>query len=877
MATSISKTSTKVDGLWLRDGFEIVPADEESANKLAGFYGQLKVVLVGFYEQRLSGWFEKGLKAFYLSVISKMREVNLNHHYLFTQIVDHGVENRVTQWVSGLKMTKYGCLLLEAFFNMVQVILILLETEKKVIQDHSIQLNCREQLIDFGSSRKGIIEDLLNLSIFLQEKGEPFKIQILKLAKIYLEAEGYIENLSDSKLFARIGTFAIDTIASKKLTPEFLNTYSTLLSFDLLNDLITFHSFPLTPISTSPSPDLSSSALTRIQTFSSLGWLTRFIHHRSSLLRVSCWNTLTSWVSQKLLKTHPSLVEESLECFLNEKEVYAAKIASIGFFTKVCEVLMATEGFMEETEEGVDMGYVIKIINKHSFLTRIEGLLYQENVPALFVCSVIRFMKCLKSDFKNWLPIFTTLDVWSMLSQYLKPSIVMKKYSKDSRAILYSGKNKKLTFHEDENVNLYEAFALDAISIVQLILESVKKDPNIATIIVRSVPFLENMLKWVAFILHNRGELGRDSSQGICDTLFFSSTTLLHYLLSFTEEDTFRVLCGLFRKTSKIFHVENPLNWERESDKEVEEYDHFWPILIEILDYSEQIEVHYSAVKLIASLIQSFERLAKGENSLELPLTNDEDSTFGVTMCYHFCLLFKKVYFPKKNERSDFSENFKNDICSWVGTLLLNSQSAKVTAIKENLVQKLSQKANDLWWAFRIGSVQKNNSSDKDSRFFERELIRLLKILKNTFHHAGDSLDTDIGEDIAVSSEYAYNAWECPLTVQKLIEIYENVAPDTESPIFMEISEVLWTLWAQSQLIKKCFAMPLKNKKTTGIQIILKTWNSVNPASKSISTQLIFSLLTSLCTSPEIIKKLIKSPQTPTLFSLLPSNPSLKL
>ena len=82
-----------------------------------------------------------------------------------------------------------------------------------------------------------------------------------------------------------------------------------------------------------------------------------------------------------------------------------------------------------------------------------------------------------------------------MLSQYLKPSIVMKKYSQDSRTVLYRGKNKKLTFHDDESMNLYEAFALDAISIIQLILESVKKDPNIATIIVRSIPFLENMLK----------------------------------------------------------------------------------------------------------------------------------------------------------------------------------------------------------------------------------------------------------------------------------------------------------------------------------------------------------------------------------------------
>ena len=106
-------------------------------------------------------------------------------------------------------------------------------------------------------------------------------------------------------------------------------------------------------------------------------------------------------MSQNLLKTHPTLIEESLEAFLDEREVYAVKVAAIGFLTRVCEVLMETEGFMEESGEGVDVQFVLKVVNKHSFLARIEGILYQENVPALFVCSVIKFMKCLKSDFKN--------------------------------------------------------------------------------------------------------------------------------------------------------------------------------------------------------------------------------------------------------------------------------------------------------------------------------------------------------------------------------------------------------------------------------------------------------------------------------------------
>ena len=177
---------------------------------------------------------------------------------------------------------------------------------------------------------------------------------------------------------------------------------------------------------------------------------------------------------------------------------------------------------MDDEEEklknkDIKMSYIIQKVNKHMFISKIESLLYQENVPPLFVCSLIKFMKCLKSDFKNCLPIFTTLDIWSILSQYLKPHNVMKKYSNDHRQLLYKGKNKRLTSFEEENSSKITAFALDSISIIQFVLESVKKDHQLASIIVRSVPFIENMFKCLVFLLKN-DEIEKD----ILDILFFS-------------------------------------------------------------------------------------------------------------------------------------------------------------------------------------------------------------------------------------------------------------------------------------------------------------------------------------------------------------------
>jgi hypothetical protein len=170
----------------------------------------------------------------------------------------------------------------------------------------------------------------------------------------------------------------------------------------------------------------------------------------------------------------------------------------------------------------------------------------------------------------------------------------------------------------------------------------------------------------------------------------------------------------------------------------------------------------------------------------------------------NFVLCSKMYIFLNKNERKDFSESFKDDVCSWLSILLLHSKSAKIKAIRENLVQKLSEKANELCTAYRLSMIQDNSNKtgEKDSRYFEREWVRILKILKNTFYNAGQSLDTEINDHNNKSTEFSYNSNECPKTLSKLIEILENCSKESETSIFLEIWEVLCTLSYQSFEIK---------------------------------------------------------------------------
>ena len=303
----------------IKDSFEIVPSDLQNAKDLSLFYTQLKLLLSDLkskikYSENLK--FNRGLKAFYLLIISKMREMNLPYHYIYTQILEFGIENKNTSANGPIVLTEYACYLTEILHNMIEVILLLIETDKIIFEKFSISLNSLSELINFSDgSKKGIIEDLINLSIFLKEKGEDFRVLVLKIAQVYLQEEGYFEQAKNSQIFDKIGTFSIDTIASKRVTSEFYGNYSTLLSIEILTDMVEIHSYSLDDKlrSSNLTEGISETGLERINSFNSFGWLIRYIHHRDSRIRFMTWNLLRSLVSKNLVKQHPTLIDESIQ------------------------------------------------------------------------------------------------------------------------------------------------------------------------------------------------------------------------------------------------------------------------------------------------------------------------------------------------------------------------------------------------------------------------------------------------------------------------------------------------------------------------------------------------------------------------------------
>ena len=62
-------------------------------------------------------------------------------------------------------------------------------------------------------------------------------------------------------------------------------------------------------------------------------------------------------------------------------------------------------------------------------------------------------------------------------------------------------------YFTQNEASLFDAFVLNANAIIQMVLESAKNDQNVSSIIVRSVPFIESLLKCLAFTLKNINRL----------------------------------------------------------------------------------------------------------------------------------------------------------------------------------------------------------------------------------------------------------------------------------------------------------------------------------------------------------------------------------
>lgn len=86
--------------------------------------------------------------------------------------------------------------------------------------------------------------------------------------------------------------------------------------------------------------NLSETYKSKLDQFKSFGWIMRFTETRDARLRVLTWDLLTEMFDYEFLKSHPSVIHQSVNTYLKNNELYCVKVSVLKFLNKACDALI---------------------------------------------------------------------------------------------------------------------------------------------------------------------------------------------------------------------------------------------------------------------------------------------------------------------------------------------------------------------------------------------------------------------------------------------------------------------------------------------------------------------------------------------------------
>lgn len=66
----------------------------------------------------------------------------------------------------------------------------------------------------------------------------------------------------------------------------------------------------------------------------------RFTETRDARIRTLTWDLLSDLFDYQFLKSHPSIIHQSISTYLKNGELYCVKISALKFLNKVCSALI---------------------------------------------------------------------------------------------------------------------------------------------------------------------------------------------------------------------------------------------------------------------------------------------------------------------------------------------------------------------------------------------------------------------------------------------------------------------------------------------------------------------------------------------------------
>ena len=157
----------------------------------------------------------------------------------------------------------------------------------------------------------------------------------------------------------------------------------------------------------------------------------RFTESRDSRIRVLTWDLLTELFDYEFLKSHPSIIHQSINTYLKHLELYSVKISVLKFLNKVCEALIKNCECVDNADLGVvsnlsdqveqmTVQTLLQTLNRQGLISQIHKILSQKDCPLQFLTLTLQLLHNLtQMDYKKAIPVLTQLDYWTFLVELL--------------------------------------------------------------------------------------------------------------------------------------------------------------------------------------------------------------------------------------------------------------------------------------------------------------------------------------------------------------------------------------------------------------------------------------------------------------------------
>jgi len=564
--------------------------------------------------------------------------------------------------------------------------------------------------------------------------------------------------------------------------------------------------------------------------YNSFGWLSRFLTHRHSKIKIKCWQLLCELVGTDLLLSQGSLLQDAVNTILRQSELYGIKIKAMDFLSCCLDYLMRQEEI--GNTQSITLESVINIIRKSGLISRCKGFFVAKDVPLLFVATLLNLLKkVIIADYKNVLSVLTQIDFWTLLGDYLRVEEINRCNVNTGKRPIF-GLSRKLTPKDDTTT-----FHICITSIIEFVIECIFRQTQLANHLLKSTKILQNTFSLFVYSssIHN-------SKPMIFDT-YVNRMFTLWTLFAEHEASTAKNILYDLLSNSKVQVITSGFDMCSTIDSSAA-VSRFAAKLVETLDTSQLslIESNSGSQRIMKKVFELYELTkSEEENNKDNLLYNQQkyDIVKSMTM-----FVYKSVGAKKVAYSDSYTKIIAKDLMHLASILycaLIETKPEATTKVKSDLIKTKK-------------SVMLNKSIVQRKEILNvgcaREmLVLLLQFLKSLFCDSGELISQ-------YKSIFYTNRIEGVVQIMNsLMIVYEQTAI-TDKELLISLLEVLCTLASQGQAAKELFLQ--KNARRCFIEVLIEIAQSFTVGADSDKIKKVFDILRSLSLSREIINYIWK-------------------